>query len=131
MKKGMVRIVYLLTGFVFLGLGALGALLPILPTTPFLILALACFAQSSQRFHRWLYNHHLFGPYLQNWSRYRVIPPIAKIFAMTSMVGSLLYILLFLETPIYLIALIALIMAYGAWFVLTKPSYTPRDGEKA
>jgi uncharacterized protein len=125
MKSSVIRIVYLFLGFVFVGLGAVGAVLPILPTTPFLILALACFAKSSEKFHTWLYNNHLFGPSLQKWNKYRVIPPVAKIIAITSMVGSLAYIVLFLTIPIYLIVSISLIMAYGAWFVLSKPSLTP------
>ena len=125
MKVGVVRIVYLLLGFVFLGLGIIGALLPILPTTPFLLLALACFAQSSKRLHTWLYNNQLLGPPLQKWNKYRVIPPVAKVIAVTSMVGSFVYIILFLAMPNYLTVSICFIMAYGAWFVLSKPSLIP------
>lgn len=55
----------MIAGILSVGLAFLGALLPLLPTTPFLLLAAACFARSSARMHRWLHAHRLFGPYLQ------------------------------------------------------------------
>ncbi|MBF0194026.1 MAG: DUF454 family protein [Magnetococcales bacterium] len=130
MKVGLTRILYLFLGFVFVGLAAFGAVLPILPTTPFLILALACFAKSSEKLHKWLYYNRLFGHPLQKWDKHRVIPPVAKIVALTSMVGSLAYIILFLDTPIFLVIFAALLIVYGAWFVLSKPSYIQQDKMK-
>lgn len=94
-ERRLVRILFLFLGFFFVGLGVVGVVLPILPTTPFMIVALACFARSSQRFHSWLYNHHLFGPALQQWNQYRVIPLVVKIVAVTSVGGSLVYVIAF------------------------------------
>ncbi|MFW5450533.1 MAG: YbaN family protein [Methylophagaceae bacterium] len=56
-------------GWFFVILGAIGALLPLLPTTPFLILALACFSKSSPRFHKMLLNNKWFGPPLAQWEQ--------------------------------------------------------------
>ena len=65
-----------------------GVVLPVLPTTPFVLLAAACFAKSSPRFHRWLSNHRLFGPSLTHWQESRSIPRRAKQIAIISVVCS-------------------------------------------
>jgi uncharacterized membrane protein YbaN (DUF454 family) len=65
-------------GWTFFGIGLVGTLLPLVPTTPFMLLALWAFSIGSERFHRWLYHHPVFGPPLQRWQRDRVIPLWAK-----------------------------------------------------
>jgi len=60
-------------GWFFVLLGAIGAVLPLLPTTPFLIIALACFAESSPRFHRMLLENKWFGPPLEQWEKTKTI----------------------------------------------------------
>lgn len=112
-------------GFVFFGLGLIGVLLPGLPTTVFMLLALWAFARSSERFHDWLYHHRLFGPPLQAWHTYRVIPLRAKVLAVTMMAGSLVYLLFFTRMYLWLKAVVLLAMLYGAWFILSKPSVRP------
>ena len=68
-----VRSIYLATGFVALILAAAGILLPILPTTPFVLLAAACFARSSKNFHEKLLAHRIAGPIIRDWFQYRSI----------------------------------------------------------
>jgi uncharacterized membrane protein YbaN (DUF454 family) len=63
----VVKLAYLISGFVFVFLGVLGAFLPLLPTTIFLILASACFMKSSPRANAWLKNNKLLGSYLRNY----------------------------------------------------------------
>ena len=70
----------------FLGLGALGVVLPILPATPFVLLAAACFAQSSEKWHRWLLANRTFGPMVKNWEDNRCIGCRVKLLAVASMV---------------------------------------------
>lgn len=74
----MYRLFLLGLGWLSIGLAALGVLLPILPTTPFLLLAVWCFARSSPRFHDWLLYRSWFGPYLRHWQTHRGLPPGAK-----------------------------------------------------
>ena len=73
MRTKLKHILLISLGWGFVLLGAIGAVLPLLPTTPFLILALACFAESSPRFHRMLLNHKWFGPPLAQWEKTHTI----------------------------------------------------------
>jgi uncharacterized membrane protein YbaN (DUF454 family) len=74
----MKRIILLIIGLLAMALATLGVILPLLPTTPFLLLAAWCFARSSPRFHHWLLHRSLFGPYLRHWQKHRALPPKAK-----------------------------------------------------
>lgn len=121
------RIVFFTMGWGFFSLGVVGAFLPVLPTTVFMILALWAFAKSSPRFHRWLYHHKIFGPSLQRWAQYRVIPPLAKMASVSMMSISLVYLLFFVEVPDYVLGIAIVTVAFGAWFILSKPSFVPEE----
>jgi len=114
--------VYFAVGWFFFLLGALGVVLPVLPTTPFMLLALWAFSKSSQRFHHWLFRHKFFGPPLQQWDQHRVIPLYAKILSVSMMCISFVFLLFYRQMHIAVLIVIALLMLYGMWFVLTKPS---------
>ena len=81
-----VRVAFATLGTLFLLLGIVGAFLPILPTTPFLLLATACYARSSHRFYNWLMNHPVFGPLIVEWRTYHSIPWRIKLVAVATMV---------------------------------------------
>ncbi len=66
-------------GIFFLALGGLGVLLPVLPTTPFLLLSAALFFRSSQRMYIWLIGNRLLGPFIHNYRRFRAVPLRAKV----------------------------------------------------
>ena len=83
----MVRLkAYRLLGIVFLGVGALGALLPLLPATPFVLLSAACFARSSERWHKRLLASDTFGPMIRNWEQKRCVSCRVKAIAIVSMI---------------------------------------------
>jgi uncharacterized protein len=69
-----VRVVFLTLGTLFVALGIAGIFLPVLPTTPFMLLAATCYARASTRFYNWLLNNRLFGQTILEWRRYRSIP---------------------------------------------------------
>lgn len=79
----MTRAMWLGLGFFFVALGFIGALLPLMPTTIFLILAAGCFARSSPRFEAWLLDHRQFGPTLRAWRAEGAIGRRAKAMACT------------------------------------------------
>lgn len=73
-----VRWLYWCVGVSALVTGLVGIVVPVLPTTPFILLAAACFAKSSQRFHDWLLKHPVTGPIIHDWSCYHSVPPGVK-----------------------------------------------------
>ena len=69
-------------GIISVGLGTAGIFLPLLPTTPFLLLAAACFIRSSDRLYRWLIHNRWFGSYIRNYREHRALPLRAKVIAL-------------------------------------------------
>lgn len=86
---GRMKLLLNIIGFLAVLLGIIGIFLPLLPTTPFLLLAAACFARGSDRMHRWLMEHRMFGSYLRDYYEGRGIPARAKVLAMVMMWSSL------------------------------------------
>lgn len=117
----MQRVVLLGLGWLFVGIGALGAFLPLLPTTPFLLLAAWAFARSSHRFHDWLYGQRHFGPVLLAWRDHRVIPVRAKIIAVTAMSASLGWVIFLLHSPWWVPFTMAAVMIPVAIWMLSRP----------
>ena len=74
----MTRGLLIILGWLAVMLATLGVVLPLLSTTPFLLLAAWCFARSSPRFHHWLLYRSWFAPYLRHWQQHRALPPGAK-----------------------------------------------------
>lgn len=115
------RIVYLCLGWIMVGIGIVGAFLPLLPTTPFLILAAWLFARSSPQFEQWLLEHRTFGPPLRNWRRNGAIARRAKVMAVSLMTASYA-IFWFASHPPLLRALVVLaVMLCSATFIVTRP----------
>jgi len=79
MKQRFVRVALIVAGTISTALGILGIFVPILPTTPFLLLAAACYSRSSQRFYDWLLNNKYFGNYIRNYRERKAIPLKVKV----------------------------------------------------
>ncbi|MBL7556986.1 MAG: YbaN family protein [Bdellovibrionaceae bacterium] len=88
----MSRFLYLLFGWFFLVIGVIGIAVPLLPTTPFLILTAICFSKGSEKMHTWLLNHRIFGPPINEWNSKGVIRLKYKIMATTMMSLSALFV---------------------------------------
>ena len=114
------RYAWISLGFVCVALGAAGAVLPLLPTTPFLLLAAWAFARSSDRFHDWLVEHRTFGPPIAAWRTRRAISRRSKMVAMASLAAGI-GISLAAGVSATVLALQLAAMVAVAGFILTRP----------
>lgn len=120
------RMIYLVAGWAALALGAAGTVLPLLPTTPFLLAATWCFCRSSPRMASWLLNHPVLGGPLRAWQCERAISMPAKLTALASMAaGYALTVHLAGLGAIPATGLAALLLAVSA-FILTRPAPSAR-----
>lgn len=116
----MPRIFYIALGWFLVGLGIIGAMLPVMPTTIFLILAAAAFARGSPRTRAWLLAHPRLGPPIRRWEAEGAISPRAKRLAVGMMAAAFLF-CLWMALPLWVLVLEGLLIAAGAAFVLTRP----------
>ena len=122
-----VRAFFLVLGTLFVGLGIAGAVLPVLPTTPFLLVAAACYARGSARFYSWLLNHRVFGPTIVEWRRHRSIPWRTKLVAIAMMATTLGISIAFFVPDAWLkAALAALGVLLAAWMYRIPSRDRPR-----
>lgn len=105
-KKLLLKI----TGLIFVGLAILGVVLPILPTTPFLLVAAACFAKSSPRLEKKLLANKTFGPLIHEWQQHRSIPRKAKRIALLTIILSVVWSAYLLKNIMLTILVIALVI---------------------
>lgn len=118
----MKNLILLLFGHVFLVLGIAGAFLPVLPTTPFLLLAAFCYSKSNPRLLFWLKNHKIFGPPLNDWQDNGVIGVKAKWIA-TIMVGLVMFWRIpQLEVSMIVKGIVFVVLAGVMVFIWTRPS---------
>lgn len=97
-----VRVFFVALGTLFVLIGIAGAFLPVLPTTPFMLLAAACYARASTRFYNWLLNNPVFGPTILEWRRHRSLPWRVKLTAIVMMALTLGVSVVFFVRPLAL-----------------------------
>ena len=114
--------VWIILGWVSLGLGVIGAFLPILPTTPFVILAAFFFSKGSKRLHRWLTTRPYVGPAVVEWERHGVIRPRAKLLASAAILVLFANTLLFVPVPVWIKGVVTAIGAAVLAFIWSRPS---------
>jgi uncharacterized membrane protein YbaN (DUF454 family) len=105
----LLRGLLVVAGTLFLGLGILGVFLPLLPTTPFLLLAAACYLRSSQRFYNWLLGNRLLGSYIKNYLEGKGMPLRAKIFSISLLWITIGYSVIFVVEALPIRVVLALI----------------------
>lgn len=124
----LVRVVLVVVGTVFVAAGVAGIFLPVLPTTPFLLAAAACYARASRRFYNALLNNRVFGPAILEWQKHRSIPYRTKLTAIVLMSLTLTVSILFFVEDGRLQILLAALGIFLAVFLYRIPS---RDDSSA
>ncbi len=119
--SGLPRWIWLSVTYCSLGLAAAGAVLPIVPTTPFLLVALWAGTRASPRLRFRLYRHPRYGPILRNWHRHGVVPASAKLLACSLMLASAIM-LWFSQVPTALFVFMCVFFTAVATFILSRPS---------
>lgn len=115
------RTIYMMAGLFMTALGIVGAFLPLLPTTPFLLVAVWCFSRSSPRLGQWLLTHKTLGPPLTNWQREGAISGRTKAVAVSLIVASYAFFFYRTQPTILLAVVIGLVLSCSALFILTRP----------
>jgi uncharacterized membrane protein YbaN (DUF454 family) len=119
------RYLYLSVGWFCVALGAIGIILPVFPTTPFLLVAVWAFSRSSPELAERIRNHPRFGHYVRHWQDHGVIPTQAKFLALAMMAGAGVYVLRYSGAPAWVGYSACAIMAALAVYILTRPSEPP------
>ena len=117
-----VRFIYLLSGVICLLVGLIGIIVPLLPTTPFILLAAFCFSRSSRWLHQKLIQHKIFGPIIDDWQRYGVIPRKVKWLATVMVLVMISYPLVTKPFALWIKLTIVLCMAGVLTFIWRRPS---------
>lgn len=124
----VMRLAWQIGGVCCVVLGVIGIPLPLLPTTPFLLLAAYCFARGSERLHDWLVGHPRFGPPIQDWRRHGAISRGGKIMAGVAMAAAFGMAAL-LGAPSHALLMQLVVLAGVGSFLFTRPS--PPDAKAA
>lgn len=115
------KTLFFILGWISISLGVLGVFLPILPTTPFAILAAYLFSKSSEKYHQWLLNQKIFGPMIKQWEEHGVISLRAKILATVMMTLLFGYTLIFVPVNIIIKCIVTAIGLAVMWFIWSRP----------
>ncbi len=118
-------------GFLNLILGMVGAMVPVMPSMVFLLVALWCFSKGSERFHTWLYGHRIFGPSLRLWSEHRVIPAKAKFVTLAGIAVSVGILIALTPQGSTLLFVYSGINAIAALIIISRPSRAPESAPSA
>jgi len=107
------------------GLGVLGVIFPLLPTTPFLLVAVWAFTRSSPQLAERIRNNRYAGPYIRDWQDNGVIPIQAKVASVSMMAAMVTYLELGTETPHWVVGMVAATLLAVAAYIVTRPSLPP------
>lgn len=121
-KHRIMNGLFVIAGTIFLGLGAIGIFLPVLPTTPFLLLSAACYLRGSERMHRWLLNNRWFGSYISNYREGKGISAKGKIFSISTLWIAISFSIYLIQTA-HIQVLLLIIAIAVSMHLITVPTF--------
>ena len=116
------RYLLIAAGILCVVLGSIGIIMPVLPTTPFLLLAAYCFIRSSDRLHHWLIHHRIFGAYIYHYLEYRAVKKSAKIAALVLLWPSLFISMMIIRRSLVTVLLLMIGTAV-TWHIMSLRTY--------
>lgn len=116
------KIIYLSFGIAFVALAVIGIFLPLVPTTPFLLLSAYCFSRSSEKYYNWLLEHRIFGEIITDWNKHGVVSVKSKVLAITMIVALFSYSLIYVDVSPTIKVIISFIGLSIITFLVTRPS---------
>jgi uncharacterized protein len=120
------RIFLLFVGSISLALGVLGIFLPLLPTTPLLLLAVACYLRSSEKLYNWLIGHKYLGPFINNWRQGKGIPTKIKVLSIVFLWISMMFSVILI--PYIILKMIFFIIPlFFTWFILKQKTLSQQN----
>ena len=122
-RRYLPRWLLVAVGVASVGLGTLGIVVPLLPTTPFLLLAAACFVRSSDRLHNWLMKHRVYGPVIRGYREHKALPASSKVTILVFTWTAILSSVLILAHPMRFVLLAPAIGA--TWMMIRMPTLDP------
>ena len=121
-RNKVINSILFVVGLISLILGAIGIVLPVLPTTPFLLLSAACFAKSSKKFYNWLMNNRVFGTIIKNYKEGKGMPIKTKIFTLSTLWITIMITIFFFVKILWLqIILWIIVIAVSTHIILIRP----------
>jgi len=125
-SKTMKRILVVI-GFIALAIGVIGIFIPLVPTTPFLLLSAGCFFRGSDRIYRWLMNHQYLGEYIRNFREHQSIPLSTKIISVSLLWVTILFSIIFIVKLLFLRIFLVLIAITVTIHILHYKTYKKEE----
>lgn len=122
-KSSILRVVLIVVGTVSVGIGVIGIFVPLLPTTPFLVLSAICYLRSSERFYKWLINNRLLGDYVKNWMEGRGITIRMKVSMICLLILTIAFSIVFVVNSLVVRVILLLIMIGVSIHIIRLPTY--------
>jgi len=127
----MMQYILITLGTVFIVLGAVGIFLPLLPTTPFLLLGASCYVRASERLYNWLINNRMLGSYIRNYREKKGIPLKSKIIGITMLWMTILFSVVAVLSNLYIRLLLLAIASMVTWHIASQKTLVQEGAELA